>query len=342
MSRARVALAAALVAGAAVAAPPAARVVVFGDFGAATAQRDAVAQALVAAQRRVPADLAIAVGDNLYDCGADAALAGAGACAFAADGATVDPGYAAPPDPRFDRLFEEPLRALVRPDGSPLPVYLALGNHDVASSAACGAASPAQARTKACLEVAHRGAHWRMPGRHYVVDVGPATFVVFDSNLLALGDYGGFSFDAEVTFLHAALAGCERRPCFLVSHHPPVTAGHHAAQVAAAAYQSRARRIEQAGRFVAWLAGHDHDLQHLRAARGYDVFVSGNGARARTEDLRGPSDASARLLFDSDAPGFAVLEVRAEDWSVRLEDAGGHALACCAARGGPCEPRPCD
>ena len=34
----------------------------------------------------------------------------------------------------------------------------------------------------------------------------------------------------------------------------------------------------------AWLAGHDHDLQHLRTATGVDVLVSGNGATARPRE----------------------------------------------------------
>jgi tartrate-resistant acid phosphatase type 5 len=323
------------------AAPPRARVLLFGDFGAATAERDAVAAALATAARRAPADFALALGDNLYDCGPDPTLPGAASCAFRPDAATVDPAYMPPPDPRFDRLFEGPLHALVGPEASPLPVYLVLGNHDVGSPAACGPTSAAAARTRACLEVAHRGAHWRMPGRHYTVDAGPATFVAFDSNLLALGDYGGFTFDAEVAFVQAALAGCEHRLCFLVSHHPPVTAGRHRDEVAAAAYQARVRRLEQAGHFAAWLAGHDHDLQHLRAAAGYDVFVAGSSARPRTEPFGSPSDPRARLLFAARGPGFAVLTVTPGGWSVHFEDTQGRAVACCAAAGGPCEPHPC-
>jgi hypothetical protein len=127
-----------------------------------------------------------------------------------------------------------------------------------------------------------------------------------------------------------------------VSHHPPVTAGRHRAQVAAPAYQARVRRIEQAGHFTAWLAGHDHDLQHLRAAAGYDVFVSGSTARPRPESFDAPSDPGARLVFADDGPGFAVLAVTADGWSVRFEDTHGRALACCAAAAaGPCEPQPC-
>jgi hypothetical protein len=93
---------------------------------------------------------------------------------------------------------------------------------------------------------------------------------------------------------------------------------------------------------AAWLAGHDHDLQHVRAARGYDVFVSGNGSRWRKERFEAVSPPQARLLFASTAWGWAVLEVSAARWSVRFEDQDGRPLHCCRAEfPGPCQPVAC-
>ncbi|GEJ58018.1 metallophosphoesterase [Anaeromyxobacter diazotrophicus] len=329
---------------AAPAAPPALRALVLGDFGDETAQQAALARAVAAAHARAPFDLAFSPGDNLYDCGPDPRRPGAEACRFGDDGASVAAGFLPPADPRFAR-FDARFPALRR-EGAPVPVYLALGNHDVASGGDCGdgALPPGpQARLKACLEVAHASPVWRMPARHYVVDRGPARFIVLDSNLL-LGDYGGFTLEAEAAFLRAAAAGCHERPCFVVAHHPTATAGQHRRE-ADPAYRARAALLEQAagGAVAAWLCGHDHDLQHLRAAAGYDVLVSGNASRGRPrERFEQVSVPGAQLLFASTAWGYLTLEVSPGAWSARFAAADGAPLHCCQASfPGRCEPVAC-
>jgi len=330
-------------AGPAPAPPPALRALVFGDFGDDTCQQAAVARGMAAAHSRAPYDLAFSVGDNIYECGPDVTLPGAAACAFEPDGNTPRPGYVPPADGRFERMFERPLSFLVR-GGEPVPVWLALGNHDVNVTEGCregGLDAEQIGRVRACLEVAHRGPHWRMPARHYVVDEGPARFIVLDSNIL-VGDYGNFGFDAEVAFFAEASQGCRDRPCFAVAHHPPASAGRHGAE--GSMQVQRLRRLQEAagGRIAAWFAGHDHDLQHLRAAAGYDVFVSGNGSRWRDERFPGPSPPAAQLFFASTAWGFATLEVSATHWAVRFESEKGEALHCCQASfPGTCQPVAC-
>jgi tartrate-resistant acid phosphatase type 5 len=316
--------------------PPALRVLHVGDLGDATRQQAAVASAMAGAHARRPFDLAVAAGDLLYPCGPDATLPGAAACAFAADGNAVAPGFAAPADPSFAR-HEGPLAFL-----GATPVFLALGNHDVASGGACGPSGDAGERLKACLSVAHRGPQWVLPARHHVVDRGPARFVFVDSNLV-FRDYGGFTLDDEVAFVAAQAVGCAGRPCFLVGHHPPTTAGSHRSD-AAPEVVARMQRLLDAGRgrFRAYLAGHDHDLQHLRTAAGLDVLVSGNGARGRPCERFESTSAGGRLLFASVRWGYAVLEVSEGGWRYRFEDDRGAALHCCAAAGtGPCEPVSC-
>ncbi len=326
---------------------PALRALVFADFGADTCQQAAVARGLAAAHARAPFDLALSPGDNLYECGPDPRLPGAAACEFAADGSTVKPGYAPPDDPRFGKLFERPLEALAA-GARPLPVFLALGNHDVADWPACreGDLPPERlGRARACLEVAHQGPLWRMPGRHYVLDRGPARFIAVDSNVL-VQDYGGFTLEEEVAFVREATRGCEARPCFVVAHHPTASAGDHAdALQPGAPFAERARRLEGAmsAPAAAWFAGHDHDLQHLRAPAGTDVFVSGNGSRWRDERFATVAPPEARLLFASTAWGWAALEVWAAGWSVRFEDQDGRPLHCCRASfPGPCQPVACE
>jgi len=323
--------------------PVARRLLHFGDFGDDTFQQGKVARAMAAAASASPFDLALSVGDNLYECGPDVGPAAA-ACAFGPDGNTVARGYEPPADDAFRRKLEGPLERVQR-GGKPVPVWLVLGNHDVNALGTCSAGNDpgAVSRIRACLEVAHRSAQWSMPGRHWLLDVGPARLIAIDSNLLK-GDYGGFSFEDEVAFVRAAAQGCDDRTCFLVAHHPSVSAGEHRAD-GTPDYLARVKRIEDAalGRIAAWLAGHEHQLEHLRSPAGYDVLVSGNTSRGRPQErFEALSAPGTRLLFASTAWGFGVLEVGDGRWSYRFVNDRGEAVHCCDAQGrGPCEPVTC-
>jgi hypothetical protein len=316
----------------------------FADFGEVTPFQREVAGAMAAESRRAPVDLALAVGDNVYECGVDPGLPGAPACAFAADRNTVAAGYLPPVDRQFADKFEIPLQDLLR-DGQPVPVWLVLGNHDVAARGGCdtGGDPVAVARTRACLQVAHRSPRWTMPGRHWILDRGPARFVGIDSNLLRR-DYGGFDIDGEVAFVREAFAGCGGRSCFLVAHHPSHSAGEHRSD-ATPEYLRRVRLLEEAagGRIAAWLAGHEHQLEHLRAPSGHDVLISGSTARPRPGEPFDPVSApGTALLWASTAPGFGILEVHPAGWSYRFLDGAGRPLHCCqASAGGACRPTSC-
>jgi 3',5'-cyclic AMP phosphodiesterase CpdA len=324
--------------------PVAARVIHVADFGDDTRQQSQVAAGMATLSRAAPVDLVLSPGDNVYECGPDPRLAGAEACTFAPDGNQVAPGYVPPADPSFEKLFERALSGVNR-GGKPVPVLLTLGNHDLASRGECSAGSDETAvgRRKACLSVAHVSPRWSMPGRHWVRDLGPARFIGFDSNLLKR-DYGGFSFDDEVAFVAEAAKPCQERLCFIVAHHPSFSAGEHRPD-ATPEYLARVRRIEQAaGPVAAWLAGHEHQLEHLRAPAGYDVFVSGNTSRGRPgEKFDGVSAPGARLLFASTLWGFGVLELGERGgWSYRFLDHRGKPIQCCTAVArGACTPVTC-
>jgi tartrate-resistant acid phosphatase type 5 len=335
---------------------PSQRFLHLADFGDATCQQGKVTDAVEAAHRRAPFHAALFPGDLVYECGPDADAAGADACRFAPDANTVEPGLPPGTAAASFRVHEEPLAFLAQSPA--VPVYVSLGNHDVAAWGSCaGEGDPVErSRRKACLNVAHASPLWTMPGRHYPVDLGPARILAIDSNLL-LGDYGGFSFEDEVAFVRDAAAGCradaceaepggcDRPWCFVLAHHPAFTAGGHRDD-ATPEYLARVSRLLEAGggRLRGWLSGHDHDLQHVRGPGGLDVFVSGNGARGRPrERFREVSAPGAEVLFGSVAWGFGVLEVSRGGWRYRFEDVDGVALYCCAATGaGRCEPTRCE
>jgi hypothetical protein len=169
-------------------------------------------------------------------------------------------------------------------------------------------------------------------------------FIGIDSNVV-VKDYGGFTLDQEIAFVRESTRGCQDRPCFLVAHHPPASAGAHEDAVSAGAvFLERAGRLQAAasGPIAAWLTGHDHDLQHLRTPGGTDVFVSGNGSRWRDEKFTSVGPPGSTLSFASTAWGHAVLEASARHWSLRFEDTRGDMLHCCqAVLPGPCRPVAC-
>jgi 3',5'-cyclic AMP phosphodiesterase CpdA len=325
-------------------AAPSLRALILGDFGDPTPQQRRVAVALLRWHAERPFDLALQPGDNVYNCGPDPRARGAGACRFARDDNTVEPGF----EPPRDRLFEKneaPLRALRRRDGSPVPVYLALGNHDVGAERFCkieGMARGEWMRRRACLEVAHRSPTWRMPARHYVVDEGRVRFIVVDSNV-AFAEYGGFTFAGEEAFVREASADCVQRLCFLVAHHPPAMAvGRPLAPGEEQSLTGMRRLIRSAGgRLAAVITGHAHALEHLTYG-DVDVLITGSGARPGSDRITRGWPADAQLHFASNAGGFGVLEVRPGGWSYRMVDTHGRSLHCCDATGrGPCRPVVC-
>ncbi len=325
---------------------PAVRILLTSDIGhGASIQRWRVVERMKAREGETPFDFVLIAGDNDHHCGPDVTLPGADACTFAPDGNTLAPGAAPPDDPLFTSAIDEPLGELGRGAAAPPPVYLALGNHDVATRDECavpGFDSVRLARTKACLEVAHLRPTWHMPGRHYLVDAGPVRVVVIDGNLLK-GDYGGFRFEDELAFVRRAMAGCDRRLCFVSEHFPPVTGGP-AKRREPPDFLDRVAQVEAAAGpgLRAWLCGHHHDLQHLRTLSGHDVFVFGNAAFGHDVHHERLSVPGADLEFFTTRFGFAVLEAAGDRWWVRFEGVHGEPLHCCEAQGtGRCEPVAC-
>jgi Calcineurin-like phosphoesterase len=324
--------------------PSPVRVLVFGDFGRHTLPQRLVARAIHRASRARPFDLALQLGDNLYYCGPDPRRAGADRCRFDADGATVATPAPVADDPLF-RVNEAPLEGLRDRAGGALPMFLALGNHDLGwggeRCAVPGLAAGEAARRRACLAVAHRTPTWSMPARHYVIDHGALRIVVVDTNVV-VADYGGFTLDAEVAFVREATQGCGTgRVCFLAGHHPPAAA--HGYGPHAPPYQARMARLVAAagGRARAFLAGHVHTLEHLTLG-GLDVFISGSTAMGGFGRFKYRFPASAQVRFATSQWGYAVLEVDERGYRMSFYDVDGEAIDCCAAgEAGPCRSVEC-
>ena len=190
-------------------------------------------------------------------------------------------------DPNWKKWWDE----MYDPLG--IQFYASLGNHDwgYADSPAAEVMYTAQSPS------------WRMPRTYYTFTAGPAQFFALDTNEISR---------AQLMWLDEQLAASTARWKIVYGHHPIYSAGAHA---------DSPRLIKQllpvlkARRADVFIAGHDHDMQHLRPEDGVNFFVAG-GAGA---GLR-PPVPNPRTIFARDAHGFSVLEVSQDALTVRFID----------------------
>jgi hypothetical protein len=70
-----------------------------------------------------------------------------------------------------------------------------------------------------------------------------------------------------------------------------------------------------------YLAGHDHDLEHLRPEGGVHFFISGGGGAKLREPKPDP-----RSLFAKPTHGFAVIEVNSTQLKISFIGTDGVVL----------------
>jgi tartrate-resistant acid phosphatase type 5 len=169
--------------------------------------------------------------------------------------------------------------------------YATLGNHDWGYPE-----SPA-----AEVLYASRSPSWRMPATYYTFTAGPVQFFALDTEGLSL---------RQLMWLEDALEKSTARWKVVYAHHPVYSAGEHG---------DNPELIEKLlpvlrGRADVYLAGHDHDMQHLKPEGNLHFFVAGTGGKLR------PIEAGPRSLFASSTRGFAVLDASERELSVRFID----------------------
>jgi predicted phosphodiesterase len=189
-------------------------------------------------------------------------------------------------DPRWKTWWDE----LYDPLG--IKFYATLGNHDWGF-----ADSPA-----AEILYTKQSPSWRMPAPYYTFTAGPVQFFAMDTNEVS---------EAQLLWLKDGLANSRARWKLVYGHHPIYSAGAH---------QDNPGLIKRLlpvlkGQADVYLAGHDHDLQHLKAEDGVHFFVAGGGGAG----VR-PVKPDARSLFAKDAHAFAVLDADGKQLKVRFID----------------------
>ena len=183
-------------------------------------------------------------------------------------------GMASPDDERWKTWWSDLY------DPLQIPLYATLGNHDWGQPD-----SPA-----AEVLYTSRSRSWRMPATRYTFTAGNAQFFALDTDDIS---------EAQLLWLTAALDASKARWKIVYGHHPIYSHGQH---------EDNNLKIDQLlpvlrDRADVYLAGHDHDMQHLRPEGRLHFFIAGSGGKLR------PIEPGPRSLFALSANGFAVLEL---------------------------------
>lgn len=193
-------------------------------------------------------------------------------------------GMASPEDPRWKTWWD----ALYSPLG--IQFYTTLGNHDWGLPD-----SPA-----AEILYSRKSSSWRMPSPYYTYTAGPVQFFALDTNEIS---------QAQMAWITEELDKSRARWKVVYGHHPVYSYGTHEDNKNLIASLLPVLK----GRADVYLAGHDHDLQHIKPEGGVHFFVAGGGGAG----IR-PVAPGAMSLFAKSAHGFAVLEADTNQFTVKF------------------------
>ncbi len=251
-----------------------------------------VAQQMALACQNAAARFVVSLGDNFYEDGV----------------ASLD-------DPHWQQSFEEVYAA----PSLQVPWVVILGNHDY------------HGLPEVQLEYGKTHPRWVMPGRHFSqlhpleASTTAEFFYIDTSPMIAeyktqpnmMAQVATQDVDKQLAWLDQALAASQASWKIVLGHHPIYSAGSgHGTQ------QDMVRLVLpllQKHGVQAYFAGHDHDLQHLKAG-DIHLFVSGGGSEHR------PVNPISETQFGEGISGFALASLSAGQLQVRFIDPTGTVL----------------
>lgn len=161
--------------------------------------------------------------------------------------------------------------------------YPVLGNHDHYGN------------QKAEIEYSKINPRWQMPSEYFAKQLSNATFVFTNTEMLVHQKN-----NAQWKFIDSTLAAANTKWKFVVGHHPVYSSNptHGNTPVLI----DKLKPILEKYNVHAYLAGHDHDLQHQQPKGSQiDYFVSGAGSELRM------TDKNENTLFAKSENGFLVV-----------------------------------
>lgn len=258
-------------------------VLVFGDSGTGGAGQRRVGEAMAVTCRIRGCHLGLLLGDALYG-----------------DGLQVT--NQSDPERSRDALLEQLRRKFEEPytglrDIPGFRVWIALGNHDYRAGSVA-----------AMVDYSQLSELWRLPAHHYDVPGLPDWLQIraVDTDTDVRRDLNGL----QVEVLKRALCAEHPEPRWklVFGHHPLYSSGAHGGDANERRVRAMLGPLLRECGVHAYLAGHDHDQEHLTAP-GFEQFIQGAAAKTRASN-RAQRSAPARQRYFSSRFGFAVLDVR--------------------------------
>jgi hypothetical protein len=282
-------------------------VLVFGDSGVGEGFAPVAASAekvCFAADRATPCDLALLLGDNVYEV-----------------------GFVRPGGPAWKRAFAVPMAPFVphAQGAARFRAWVVAGNHDWNQDMTLGGprATAAIATSTAAANVHGLGALWQEPALAFTVPGLPSWLHLhgIDTQSIVQG-HGDAMLDATRTAMQAE-AGWK----VSFGHHLPVSTGGHGAapgDTMDETMQAALETLRPAGLDLV-LAGHDHH-QELLETGGVPVIIQGNSSKGRG-GAEGPYVGCSRWRAVGDeARGFAILTFRPDALHVEFFDGTGASI----------------
>ena len=274
-------------------------ILIFGDAGTGEAGQYRVGRAMYDVCRERGCQLALMLGDNIYENGIQVSASNAGSAAASAEEILS----------QFDAKFEAPYRAFEELDR--FAFWAVLGNHDYRRNT-----------LGTHVTYSEFSELWRMPALHYEVPGLPEWAQVYGlhTDTDVRRDLNGL----QVRSARNALCDDSRpdRWKIVFGHQPVHNSGHHRGD----ANERRVRALleepllKRCGVHL-YLSGHAHHQEHL-TADGYEQVVSGAAGKSKGRN-KGPQAAGVVQRHFSREFGFAVLELEPATLRLRFYDVLG-------------------
>ena len=258
-------------------------ILVFGDGGTGEAGQYRVAQAMYDVCEREGCELALMLGDNLYDNGIEVR--------------DRSDGQASLRDilSQFDNKFAHPYQAFERIPG--FHFWVSLGNHDYRRNA-----------LGALFTYSEVSPLWRFPALHYEIPRLPDWVQIHavHTDTDVRRDLNGL----QVASIKRAMCddGSPERWKILFGHQPVYNSGHHRND----GEERRTRALIEQPLILEcgvhlYLAGHAHHQEHL-TARGFEQVIQGAAGKTKGSN-RTRTEPHVRQRYFSRTFGFAVVTV---------------------------------
>jgi len=217
---------------------------------------------------------------------------------------------------RFDRDFEK----MYSKQHLNCPFYACLGNHDYGPDY-----DSKQGRVKADIQLEYAknnpASRWKMPAKWYAVELpaaaAPLVKIIYLDGNFAEGAMTPQEKIAQKRWLEAELKKSTRAKWTWVVSHFPMFTDDKKRKDNGGLIKNWGPHL-QANPISLYLAGHDHNLQHLQMKDYQPSFLVSGGGGASTYETEGSDRGFSKQIF-----GFNHIHVNDERITVQLIDVDG-------------------